>query len=510
MKEDISDNKRIAKNTILLYIRMFFLIIVNLYMSRVVLNALGVEDFGLYSVVGSIVSFLGFLNTAMAAASQRYLSYVSGIGNKEELNSTFNSILIVQMLLGVLILVLAESIGVFYISNYLNVSLEKIPVAHLVYQFSLAAFLVNVITVPYNALIIANERMDVFALFSILDVLIKLAIAFLIAWVAENRLVLYSVFIFLSISIIQLLYFSYCKFNFKECEIRKNFKKDTIKGVLTYSGWNLMGSFSAVAIDQGVNMILNSYFGVIVNAARGIAFQVSSSVSHLAGNFMQAMNPQIVKSYAKGDLERMHILIIQGTRLSYFMLFICALPLVSCMGDVLEVWLGEVPEYTTWFCVLVVINSLIASLAQPLLMGAMATGRIKKYQIVVSSINMLNFPISLAVLEIISDPYVTAYIMIALTFISTLARLVIVRELISLSIKRYINMAFRPIITVTVLSVGFALIVVRNVSSTGSIWELIAKILIIAIVTLMIIAYGGASSSERKIVYTYVYNLLKK
>lgn len=510
MSSGLSDDKRIAKNTFLLYVRMFFLIIVNLYMSRVVLNALGFEDFGLYSVVGSVVSFLGFLNTAMAAAAQRFMSYASGIGEEENLNSTFNSIMVVQFIIAGIIFVLGETAGVFYIENYLNVIPDKIPEAHIVYQLSLFAFFVSVITVPYNASIIANERMDVFALFSILDVLLKLSVSFLITLFPDNRLIIYSVLLSISISLIQGFYYLYCRVKFPECQIRRNAKKITIHEILTYSGWNLLGSFSHVAIDQGVNIILNSFFGVVVNAARGIAFQVSSAVAHLAGNFMQAMNPQIVKSYAKEDFPRMHTLVIQGTRLSYFLLFICAMPLIVNMGGVLRMWLGNVPDYTEFFCVLVVINSLMSSIAQPLLMGVMATGKIKKYQLVVASINMLNFPFSIIALYIIPNPYVTVYIMIALTVVSTLARLIITRGLIGLSIKQYFHKAIRPIVVTTFFSVIISLFIDKYISFPIEYADLFLKVIIVFISTLVCVSMLGASAQERRMVYNYVKRRIKR
>ena len=508
--DSTSDNKRIAKNTFLLYVRMFLIILVNLYMSRVVLKALGVEDYGLYSVVGSVVAFLGFLNTAMAAASQRFLSFASGKGDEMTLNSTFNSIFVVQFLLGIVILIIGESVGVYYIANYLNVDASKIPTAHMVYQLSLGSFIIHVVTVPYNAAIIANERMDAFALFSILDVFFKLGIAYIILAYSGNRLVFYAAIMLACTVVVQFCYYAFCRVKFKECVIRKNANKKTIKDILSYSGWNLMGSMSAVAIDQGVNMILNSFFGVIVNAARGIAFQVSTAVSQLAGNFMQAINPQIVKSYAKEDFDRMYTLIIQGTRLSYFLLFICAMPLLFCMSGILEVWLDEVPAYTEWFCILVVINCVLSSLAQPLLMGAMATGRIRNYQIIVAFINILNFPLSIIALNLVPDPYVTVYIMIALTIIATIARLIIVRDLIALPVKRYVIKAIRPIVVVSVISVAIASCINHLVAADDGLVMLAVKLILIFIATLLSVGFLGISAYERKVAVDYLFSKLRK
>lgn len=499
-----SSNKRIAKNTMMLYIRMVFVLLVNLYVSRVVLKALGVEDYGLYSVVGSVVTFLGFLNTSMAGASQRFLAYMKGKGDEEAQNSTFNSIFRVQLIVASIVFVLCETIGIFYINHYLNVDPSKIGAAHIVYQFSIATFLINTITVPYNASIIANERMDIFALFSIFEVLLKLGVAFLLPLFVENTLIYYAALMFGCVFLIQALYRWFCRRNFKECKLRNNAKKDTIKEILSYTGWNLLGSFSAVATNQGVNMILNSFFGVVVNAARGISFQVSAAMAQLYSNFQQALNPQIVKSYAANNLDRMHFLITQGTRLAFFLLFVCALPIMFNINGILTLWLGEVPDYTAMFCILVITNSLINTMSQSLLMGAMATGKIKKYQIIVASINLMNLPLSFVALLIYPDPYLTTYIMIGLSLIAFVVRLILVHQMIGLSVADFIRRAILPIVLCVGVSIGACFLLGMGLPANGNVGRMLLRLAIMLALCVGTVTAFGMSHQERLMVVNYV------
>lgn len=511
MEKIQSSNKRIAKNTLMLYIRMAFVLFVNLYVSRLVLKALGVEDYGLYSVVGSVVSFLGFFNTSMASSAQRFLSFAQGRGDQDQLNSFFNSIFSVQIILAVFVLIVFETIGILYINNYLNVEPAKIEDAHIVFQFSVASFLVNVLTVPYNASIIANERMDVFALFSIIEVFLKLAIALSLSLFENNTLIYYAAFIFGCVFFIQGLNRWFCRKHFAECKLRRNaIDRNTIKDILSYAGWNLFGTFSGVAMHQGVNMILNSFFGVVVNAARGLSFQVSASMAQLYTNFQQALNPQIVKSYAANDLKRFYSLITQGTRLAFFLLFVCALPIIYNMEGILSLWLEEVPEYTTTFCVLVIVNSLFGTVSQSLLRGAMATGRIRNYQIIVSMITLLNLPLSFIALKIYPDPYLTAYIMIALSFIAFIARLVMLHQMTGLSIPYFIQGAIIPIVTATTLSVGLAIGLDVLLPATIGIGRMLVRLIILLLCCCIVAIAVGMRKEERLMVIYFVKNRIKR
>lgn len=497
MSEVISSNKRIAKNTLMLYIRMLLLMLVNLYTSRVVFNVLGVEDYGLYSVVGSIVIFLGFVNASMTAASQRFLSYSKGHGDLASQTSMFNSLSVTHIITALLIFVIAEPGGIFYIETYLNVAPEKISAAHIVFQFSLFSLLIKTTTVPYNAAIIANERMSAFAYISIGEVALQLSSALILKHILHNQLIWYAVMMFLTVLCTQIGYVLYSKIHFKECRSCRTWDKKTVKEVFSYSGWNLLGTFSSVTIDQGVNMLLNSFFGVIVNASRGIAFQVSGAITTLSGNFQQAMNPQIVKSYASNDLSNMHRLIIKGTRFSFYLLLIFSAPIFFNITQVLSIWLNAVPEYATTFCRLILINALISACSGPLLTGAMATGHIKKYQIIVASINLLNLPISWIGLKLLPNPYLTVYVMILLSIIAFIARLLLVSQMIKLPKRLFLTDAILRMGFVSVVSGGGLWLIYNNMGPSESLGGLIFRLFVSFLFVISIISLIGISKQER-------------
>lgn len=499
-----SNNKKLAKNTLMLYFRMVLVLIVNLYVSRIVLKELGVEDYGLYSVVGSVVAFLGFLNTSMASASQRFLSFAQGKGDLDKLNKIFNSIFLVQLMLALIVLIVFETIGILYINNYLNVDPSKIFEAHIVYQFSIATFIVNIVTVPYNASIIANERMDIFALYSIIEVILKLGVAVSLSLFTNQTVVYYAGLSFCSVFIVQALYRYFCRKSFQECKLEKKYDKCAIKEILSYAGWNLFGTFAGVATNQGVNMILNSFFGVVVNAARGISFQVSAAMAQLYTNFQQALNPQIVKSYAADDLKRFYFLITQGTRLAYFLLFICALPIIYNMDIILKLWLEEVPDYTIQFCILVIINSMVGTMSHSLLRGAMATGKIKKYQIIISSINFMNLPLSIIGLKLILNPYLTVYIMIALSIVAFVARLIMLHQMTGLSISNFLQGAVKPILITTVISVALAVILDIEIPGNGSIGRMLLRLAALLAICFGCVTIFGVTRDERRIALNFI------
>ena len=504
MSQTGTNNKRIAKNTLMLYFRMLLLMGVTLYTSRVVLKVLGVEDFGLYSVVGSITTFLGFINTSMTAAAQRFLSYSKGKDSAEGQNKTFNSIFLSQTLITLLILVVGETLGTLYIQNFLNVAQERLPAAHIVFQCSLFAFLCKAISVPYTASIIANEHMSAYAKISIIEGLFLLLVVILLPFANTDKLICYAISMFVVTFSIQLCYRLYCRKYFSECHIKRNWDRKSIRKIFNYGGWNLLGAFSSVTIDQGVNIILNSFFGFIVNAALGIAFQISAAVSSLSGNFQQAINPQIVKSYACNDFTGMHSLIMKGTRLSFFMLFTLATPIMFNLEKVLCIWLGEVPPYTLLFCQLAIINSLITSFSGMLLTGAMATGNIKKYQIIVASINLMNLPLSWGCLYLYPNPYLTMYIMIGISIIAFCTRLYLVSELIHLSKIQFIKKVFVPIIKVCTLTLSILFLFYHYIEVPSGFIPLILFISLCLCVVLISIFLFGINQQERQMALTFI------
>lgn len=487
----------------MLYIRMGVLILVNLYTSRIVLNALGANDFGLYSVVGSIVVFLGFLNASMTAASQRFLSYTKGKGNEIEENSVFNSLCIAHFIIAIVIFLVAETFGIYYINNYLNVDPIRINAAHIVFQFSVACLLCKAITVPYNAAIISNEKMDAFAIISIVEGCLQLAVALVLPWIVSDRLVLYAALMFVVVLISQFCYLMYSKKNFPECHLRKNWKRSKIREIFIYSSWNVLGTLSSVAITQGLNMVLNFYFGVVINAARGIASQVNGALASFTGNFQQSLNPQIVKTYATRDFQRMHLYITTGARLSFFLLLVLAIPFIFNMYEILCIWLVNVPEYTPWLCRLELIYALISSLSGTLLIGVMATADIKKYQLVVAGINLTTLPLAIITLQFYKNPYISSVIMIVIAIVAFYARLTIASRQIYINKKIFLAHLLKTIFPCIIVILPVVYYFMRLLPSDGLSW-LILRMIISFAICICVIWIVGISSEERNMVLSFV------
>jgi O-antigen/teichoic acid export membrane protein len=410
---------------------------VSLYTSRIVLATLGVEDFGIYNVIGGVVLMFSFLNNAMAAGTQRFLSFELGIENYTQLKKTFSMLLNIHAIIAFIIFVLAETIGFWFLNTKLNIPYDRMEAARWIYQFSVLSFMITVITVPYHASIIAHEKMNMFAYISIIDVCLKLLIVFILTWVTFDKLKLYAFLIFSVTFFIAVIYKTYCKYKFEECTYKFSWNNDLFKTLISYSGWNLFGGISVVAVNQGVNLLLNVFFGPVINAARGIAYQVMSAINTFVSNFQTAVNPQIVKSYASENHQYMMTLIYQSAKYSFCLLFILSLPVLLETEFILTLWLKTVPDHTVLFCRLVLINAWIDCLSGALVTAVQATGKIKWYQIIVGTLIILNLPISYWALKITSIPEYTLYISIIISFCALISRIIILQRLIKISIKEY-------------------------------------------------------------------------
>ncbi len=447
------NNKRIAKNTAMLYIRMLITMAVTLYTSRIVLNTLGVEDFGIYNVVGGIITMIGFLNSSMSAATQRFLSFEIGKKDENQLKKVFSMSVNIHLAIATLILVIAETIGLWFVNNQLNIPINRMIAANWVYQFSILAFITNIISVPYNALIISHERMNVFAWVSIIEVSLLLLTVFMLQMFGFDRLILYAILISIVTLIIRIVYGIYCRLNFPESKYMFFIDKLLYKTLMSYAGWTLIGSAAGALNGQGINILLNIFFGPSINAARGIAYQVRSAVNRFVYNFQVAMNPQIIKSFAFGDIKYMHQLIFQGAKYSFFLLFLLSLPILLETETILKLWLKIVPEYTIIFTQLIIINILIDSIAGPLMTAAQASGRIKLYQGAVGSLLLMILPISYLFLKLGYPPQVTLWINILISIIALFVRLIIVNHLVNLSMMDYAKNVILPIVSVSCISI---------------------------------------------------------
>lgn len=508
MQEISKNNRLIAKNTLLLYIRMIFIMIVSLYTSRVVLNALGIEDFGIYNVVGGVVAMFSMLSGSLSAAITRFLTYELGKGNKDGLNKIFSASVSIQLGLTILIIILAETLGLWFLNNKMNIAINRIVAANWTYQFSILTFAINLISIPYNASIIAHERMSVFAYISILEGIGRLSIAFLILISPIDKLIFYSILMCVLALIVRLAYGVYCKRNFCECFYSFSFEKGILKRMFSFAGWNFIGATSAVLRDQGGNVIINLFCGPTVNAARGIAFQVNNAVSGFVTNFMTALNPQITKSYAAGDKGYMMTLIFQGARLSFYMLLLISIPVLVNTHYILMLWLKIVPNHTVLFVQLVLIFAMSESISNPLITAMLATGKIRNYQIVVGGLQMINLPISYILLRIGLFPEIVIVVAIIISQCCLVARLVMLRGLIGLSVRKYVKNVYINVFIVTILSfiVPFGMVKWLGHNFVG----FISSCFISLICTSVIIYYIGCNKTEKQFVKNKIANIVKQ
>ena len=453
------NNKRIAKNTAMLYFRMLIIMSVSLYTSRIILNTLGVEDFGIYNVVGGFVTMFAFLNNAMSSSTQRFLTVELGRKDYRQLTNVFSMSVNIHFLIAGIIFVLSETVGLWFLNTQLTIPAERIIAANWVYQFSIMALLVSIVSVPYNAIIIAHERMNVFAWISIVEVGLKLLIVFMLQWFGFDKLKLYAVLLFSVSLIIRIIYGIYCRINFSESKFSLHWDKPLFKILISFASWNLWGSLSAVLYNQGINVLLNIFFGPVVNAARAIAYQIRSAVDAFVQNFQMALRPQIIKSYASDDLKYMHQLVFQGAKYSFFLLFILTLPILLETKIILNLWLKTVPDYTVVFTRLVIINILIDVVSGTLMTAAQASGKIKLYQGIVGGLLLLNLPVSYLFLKLGFSPEVTLYISIGISIIAFFARLKIVCPLVNLSIIGYFRNVVFLIMPVSMISLVFPLLI---------------------------------------------------
>lgn len=460
MPDNSANNKRIAKNTLLLYFRMLFTMAVSLYTSRVVLNTLGIEDFGIYNVVGGVVAMFSFLNGTLVGASSRYITYGLGIGDYAHLKKVFSSIVFIHFCFGVLILILAETVGLWFLLHKMQIPADRMVAAMWVYQFSVVTMLVSIMSVPYNAVIIGHERMSAFAYISILDVILKLLVTYILVIVSFDKLKIYAGLI-LGIQLIdQFIYWNYCRKHFEESKFHFVWDKPLLKEIVTYAGWTMNGSLAVMGYTQGLNILLNLFFGPVVNAARGIAVQVQGVAQSFCNNFQMALNPQLTKSYAQSNLNYMHSLIIASSKFSFFLMLFISMPVMFETEQILHWWLGLVPEYTVIFLRLILLSSMLNTLANPIIVSVHATGIIRKFQLIEGTMLLLIVPIAYLLLKFTHVPPESVFIVhLVIGVLTQYARVRIVLPMINMSLSNYFKNVFTPIVKVIAISPIIPLIV---------------------------------------------------
>ena len=506
--ETSNNNKRIAKNTLLLYFRMLLTLVVSLYTSRVVLGALGVEDYGIYNVVGGVVAMFSMLSGSLSAAISRFITFELGTGNREKLARVFSSSVTIQLGLCVIVLVLAETVGLWFLNNKMVIPENRMYAANWVYQLSLLTFVIGLISIPYNAAIIAHERMSAFAYISIFEAISKLIVAYCIVISPIDRLILYAIMLNSIAIVIMMIYGAYCKKRFEECSYHFIYDHDLLKQMFGFAGWNFIGASSALLRDQGGNIVINLFCGPAVNAARGIAFQVNNAINSFVTNFMTALNPQITKSYASGDHQYMMTLLFQGARLSYYILLLLSLPVIVNTHYILNLWLGQVPEHTVLFVQLVLIFGMCESISSPLITAMLATGKIRNYQLVVGGCQMMNLPVSYILLRLGAIPETVLIVAIAISQLCLATRLYMLRGLIGLKARDFIKKVYINVIVVTILSAVIPFLLANTFDD--DIWSFIMLSIVSLITTLLVEFYVGCTTKERQFVLSKVKTIIRK
>lgn len=494
------DNKRVAKNTVILYFRMLFQMVVYLYTSRVVIRELGMEDYGIYDVVGAAIGIMMFLNNSMLNCTQRFITFAIGKGDSGYLKKVYSVSLTIHLILALLVIVFGETVGLWYVCNEMVIPASRFDAALVVYHCSLVAAVFMVVNVPYNSAIIAYEKMTAFAAITILDVCLKLLIILLIPFVAGDKLKNYALMMLAEAFLIRLIYSFYCKYKFKSLQYVWVKSRSLYKEMLGFAGWSTFGNFALVCNTQGMNLLLNAFGGALLNAARGAAFQVQVAVTAFTASFQTAINPQITKSYAVNDLAAMNKLVLRSSRFSFFLLLLIALPLMLEMPVVLELWLVNVPPYTVIFTRLLLCVTLVDAVANPMMIGVAATGKIKKYHIVIGLTLISSLPLAYVILNVTGNPSMAFVAQLVMVLIAQVFRLFFCRNLFQFSIKSFFLEVAVPMFKVALFAIVPSYI--AHLCFANDFWGCVCVVIVSLLSVIISVLVFGLSAGERRFVFT--------
>ncbi|MBR1542258.1 MAG: lipopolysaccharide biosynthesis protein [Bacteroidaceae bacterium] len=500
------DNKRIAKNTFYLYLRMLFVMAIGLYTVRAVLDILGVVDYGIYNVVGGVVTLFSFMKGTLSTSSQRYFSIELAHDNKERLNQLFCLNTNAFLVIGLAVAFFLETVGLWFVNTQMTIPSERLFAANVVYHLSVISFLFHIIVVPYMALVIAHEKMKVFAYIGVFEALGKLLIVFILVQMTYDKLIVYGILMLLLYISVSLSYIVYCKSHFPESKYRWYWNTSEIKELLGFSGWHFMGAFSTTCRSQGINILLNVFFDPAVNAARAIALQVNTHILQLSSNFFTAVKPQIYKSYAQSEMDELYRLIIRSSVICAFLVSLVVFPFLSNTPFILGLWLKQVPEYAVVFTQLAMINGLVDSMNGPTIAAALATGKIRKYMTIVSCVILAIVPISYVALKLGAAPTATMVISIIISFICLLVRAYLLQSMIGFPVKRYVLLILKILIVSVFLYIGIRFSIYNNDCSI-----LIFSIHFLVIAVMLILLYSFVlEKSDRLYMISFIKNKLLK
>lgn len=473
------NNKRIAKNTMFLYFRTLLVMLVSLYTSRVILRTLGETDFGIYNIVGGVVVLFSFINQAMATATQRFLNFYLGKGDIVEVKRVFSTSMSVHISIALLVIILSETVGLWFFYTQLNIPDNRMIAAFWAYQFSVLSCCTLIIRIPYNATIIAYERMSFYAYVSIIEVFLRLGICYLLIIGNYDKLILYAILMFLVLLIINVVYKIYCNKHYDTTRYNPFWDKMLYKRLLGFSGWSLLGCGANVGANQGINILFNIFVGVVANAAMGIANQVSAAVASFTGSFQTAFIPQLVKSYSSGDNTYFEQLIFNTSRLSFFLIWVLGLPIIMCMNPILELWLVSVPKYTAEFSCMYIVYCMIDACSNPLWNAVQAKGDIKKYQLMMSLIIISTVLFGYLLLKIGFSPIIVIFMRVIINLLQHFYRVYFLKKSIEFNVEKYLKEVVIPIVYVIVVSVPLPIIINNYVDGfCGNVFVLVVSFIV--------------------------------
>lgn len=489
----MSSNSRIAKNTIFLYLRMIVVVLVSLYTSRVVLDVLGETDYGIYNIVGGVVVMVSFIRNAMSSATQRYMSYSLG-RNDNKIGIILGNSLIAYTVMCLLILLIAETIGLWFLNTHLNIPANRYYATNIVYQLSILSFIINIFRVPFEAAVISHEKMSFYAYLSIVETALQLVVVFLLMIVPGNKLIEYALFMMLIPLGCNVAFQIYVRKKLS-CKIILRIDKDLIKNLFSYSGWSMLGSISNIFANQGGNILINIFCGVTLNAAFGLASKVNAAISGLVNSFQIAFRPQIVKLYAQNEKETVEKLCFQSSKFSYLILLAIVIPVAFNINCILSIWLKEVPQFTNIFCILLLCYSLIDAIQSPLTYLITATGKIKVYEIWLSALLLMNLPLSYLFLKLGYPPSSVIWTYVGLNFISSIIRTLYIKSFMNFPSFAYVKKVVIPSLFATILSIlsGYIISMYLN----GSFMATLISCLAIMLSTLLISYIAAMTHGER-------------
>ena len=502
MKES-QNTQRLAKNTIILYFRMFVMMAIGLYTSRIVLQTLGVKDYGTYNVVGGVVSMFSIVSSSLSTSISRFITFELGRKNKERLNKVFSTAINVQLLLSIIVVVLMELVGVWFLNTQMNIPDGRMGAANWVFQLSIVSFVLGLLMVPYNASIIAHEDMGVFAYMTLLDAVLKLLIVYVLYITPFDKLITYAILLFFVSLLMRSIYAIYCKRYYEECTYHFVHDKPLLKEMTSFAGWNFLGNGSWILNNQGVNILINIFFGVTLNAARGIATQVDQMVQNFVRNFMTALNPQITKSYAAGNLEYMHKLIYAGAKYSALLMLFFVIPICLEADLILHLWLGDVvPDYAPIFVRLTLLSSMCVILGNTLITAVFATGKIRNYELVMGLMALSNFPIVWIAFKLGASPVAAYIVYFFVYFVMVFVRLYMVKDLIHMSAWTYVKEVFLRVAIVGILSLSLPFLI--TYLEEDSFLRLVEVCAVSALGTIGSVLIFGMKRDEKKLVFGFI------